>query len=364
MTSTQTSAVLKHEVTPANGSDLRILMVSNFLSVNGTSRGACEELADRLTQSGCQVITTSSRSSRLLRLFDMTSTVWRRRNDFDVAQVDVYSGSAFLWAEAVCLVLRRLKLPYVLALHGGGLPDFAERHSKRVKQLLSTASIVTTPSEFLRDAMSLYRKDMKLIPNSLNLEKYEFRLRTNPQPNLIWLRSLHRMYNPVLAIQVLDRVKKQYPNATLTMVGPDKGDGSLNDVKTEMANLGIADSVELRGVIGKEDVPRTLNEGDIFLNTTNVDNTPISVIEAMACGLCIVSTDVGGIPHLLTDQQDSLLVPPRNADTMADAVCRVLSEPKLSESLSAKAQQNAEKFDWSNTLPMWQSVLRQARSRE
>ena len=359
---TQTDLPSDHKAKIADGSDLRVLMVSNFLSVNGTSRGACEELADRLIRSGCQVITTSTRTSRIPRLLDMTSTAWRRRNDYDVAQVDVYSGSAFVWAEAVCFVLRRLKLPYVLALHGGGLPDFALRRSQRVKRLLSTASIVTTPSEYLRDAMSLYRKDLKLIPNSLDLDNYDFQLRVNPQPNLIWLRSLHRMYNPVLAVQVLARVKQQFPNATLTMVGPDKGEGSLNDVKLEMANLGISDSVELRGVIDKEDVPRTLNEGDVFLNTTNVDNTPISVIEAMACGLCIVSTDVGGIPHLLTHERDALLVPPRNVQAMADAVCRFLSDHGFAESLSRNARQDAEQFDWSNTLPAWQTALRDARS--
>ena len=67
-------------------------------------------------------------------------------------------------------------------------------------------------------------------------------------------------------------------------------------------------------------VPSELNEFDIFLNTTFVDNTPVSVLEAMACGLCVVSTDVGGLSFLLEHEGDALLVPPDNPKAMAAAV--------------------------------------------
>jgi len=98
-------------------------------------------------------------------------------------------------------------------------------------------------------------------------------------------------------------------------------------------------------------------KGDIFLNTTNVDNAPVTVLEAMASGLCVVSTNVGGIPYMLEDEQDALLVPPDDAEAMAAAVRRVLTEPRLAESLSRNARHKAERSDWAVVLPQWETLL-------
>ena len=98
----------KEAATCPEHAERRLLMVSNFLSSTGTSRGACEELAEHLAGVGMNVITTSNKSNKFVRIADMIATVWRYRRRYDVAQIDVYSGSAFVWAEAVCGVLRVL----------------------------------------------------------------------------------------------------------------------------------------------------------------------------------------------------------------------------------------------------------------
>jgi glycosyltransferase involved in cell wall biosynthesis len=100
-----------------------------------------------------------------------------------------------------------------------------------------------------------------------------------------------------------------------------------------------------------------LNRSDIFLNTADIDNTPLSVLEAMASGMCIVSTNVGGIPYLLEHETDALLVPPGDEAAMAAAVRRILTEPGLAERLSRNAYQKAKQFDWSIILPQWDKLL-------
>ena len=119
----------------------------------------------------------------------------------------------------------------------------------------------------------------------------------------------------------------------------------------------VGEPVLFVGGVANSEVPMWLNRGDIFLNTTHVHNTPVSVIEAMACGLVVISTNVGGLPYLLTDGEDALLVPPDDAEAMAAAVRRVLTEPGLAERLSANARRKAESFDWANVLPMWRKLL-------
>ncbi len=341
----------------ADGKKPAVLLVGNFLSAALGTRGVCEDLAVGLQAAGWSVITTSSRLSRVVRLADFLMTVWRERNRYEIALVDVYSGQAFLWAELVCLALRILRKPYVLTLHGGNLPVFAKRSGGRVKHLLQSASVVTTPSPYLLEQMNAYRSDLVLLPNSLDLAKYQFRHRSHPKVTLVWLRAFHHLYNPSLAVKVVALLATHYPAIKLLMIGPDKGDGSRETMMSLAQELGVHERVTCPGMVPKSETARWLQQGDIFLNTTRVDNTPVSVLEAMACGLCIVNTNVGGIPYLLENEYDALLVPDDDAAAMAEAVRRLITEDGLAARLSYNGRRTVEEFGWSKILPKWEDLF-------
>jgi glycosyltransferase involved in cell wall biosynthesis len=332
-------------------------MVGNFLSGSRAYRLVCEDLADRLASRGWAVVTTSREPGRFRRLLDMVGTAWRERRRYGAAQVDLYSGPAYLWAEAVCWTLRRARRPYVLTLHGGDLPKLAARRPGTVARLLRSAAAVTAPSRYLLEKLAPYRPDVRLIPNGLDVAAYPVRPPGPVRPSLIWLRAFHRIYNPELAVEVLARLVSEFPEARLTMVGPDTGDGSLEDARRAARRLGVEDRVEFPGGVVKRDVPQWLQKGDVFLNTTDVDNTPTSVVEAMACGLCVVSTDVGGLPYLLEHGKDALLVAPNDAGAMAGAVRALLTDEGLAGRLSRSASDKARGMDWNVVLPRWEALL-------
>lgn len=341
-------------------SDPSVLIVGNFLSAHGASRGVCEELAPRLRDSGWSVLTTSARRARLLRLADMLSVIWRRRHDYDVAQVDVYSGPAFRWAEAACGLLGRIGKPFVLTLHGGGLPEFCAGQRPRVERLLGRAKAVTVPSPYLLTQMSTYRKDLTHVPNGLDVDAYGTRAPRSLRPRLIWLRAFHEVYNPSMAVRVIARLKDEFPSIQMTMTGPDKGDASRQAALTAVQTYAVSSHVRVEGPIAKSSVPQLLGTGDIFLNTTNVDNTPVSVLEAMASGLCVVSTNVGGIPYLLRSGQDALLVPANDDAAMAAAVRLLLNDAALAQRIQAASIAKVRRFDWSVVLPQWRRILTSA----
>ncbi len=332
------------------------LLVGNFLSEAVVYGSVGEDLARRLTARGWSVVMTSRKVNRPMRIADMLMTAWAQRGRYNVAHIDVFSGPAFSWAEAVCALLRRLHKPYALTLRGGDLPNFASHKPGRVKRLLGSAGVVAAPSGYLLHQMKVYRKEIMLLPNPLEIGNYAYRLRSAPRPQLVWLRAFHDIYNPSLLPATLGELA-DYPSAEAFMVGPDKGDGALERVQRKAAELGLGGRIMFPGPVPKQDVSTWLNRGDIFVNTTNFDNTPTSVLEAMACGLCVVSTNVGGIPYLLEDQSDALLVPPNDPVAMAAAVRRILKEPDLAERLSSNARRKVEQFDWSRILPQWEHIL-------
>ena len=344
-----------------NGHRKTVLVIGNFLSQTLGVWGACESLAAQLRGAGWTVITASDRRRRLSRGLDMVRTAWRHRRDYSVAHVEVYSGKAFLWAEAVCWLLRRGGKPYVLTLHGGNLPAFARRWPGRVGRTLRHAAAVTAPSDYLGERLRSYRPDLDVLPNALDLSTYWFRLRREAAPRLLWMRSFHEIYNPSLAVRALELLPSE---AGLIMVGRDEADGSLEKTRRLASRPRLAGRVELHGAVPKAEVPSWMQRGDVFVNTASVDNTPVTVLEAMACGLCVVSTNVGGIPYLLEDGENALLVPPDDPPAMAQAVERILRDPALALRLSASGRETAERFDWSAILPRWESLLTAAQERE
>ena len=334
-----------------------ILFVGNFLDIRTGTRAVSEDLSIHLAADGWPVLLTSRKRDRVARMIDMLRAVWTNRNSFRVAVIDVYSGPAFRFAEIVARMVRWLDKPYVLVLHGGNLPAFSARRAERVRNLLDHAASVTTPSRYLLETMSGYCDKLRLIPNPITLAAYPVRMPGPARPRLVWLRAFHRIYNPAMAVEAVKFLIREFPEIHLTMIGPDKNDGTLAAVRGLVRRLSLEEHVEIAGPVAKSEVPARLAEADIFLNTTNVDNTPVSVLEAMACGLCVVTTNVGGIPYIVQDGADALLVRRDSPFEMADAIRNILNDEWLARSLSKNARRRVMAFDWSRVLPEWEQLL-------
>jgi glycosyltransferase involved in cell wall biosynthesis len=334
-----------------------VLTVASFLAGHDGRWCYAEDLSVRLRQEGFTVRTASSFYFKPFRLADMVGAALGCRGGFEAALVDVYSGQAFTWAEAVARTLKVRRKPFILALHGGNLPTFASKHTARVQRVLLMADAVVAPSSYLLEAFSKWRSDIRLIPNAIDLALYPRAPRNQSGPMLMWLRSFHFMYDPAMAIRVLARVRSHFPGARLTMVGMDRGDGSQQYCQRLAQDLGLADKVHFRGVVPKQQVGAVLGEGTIFLNTTRVDNTPVSVLEAMACGLCVVSTNAGGVPYLVRDGVDALLVGTGDEDAMTQRVLELLGNEELARKLSEAAATRACEFGWDAILPRWTKLL-------
>jgi glycosyltransferase involved in cell wall biosynthesis len=335
------------------------LIVGNFLSKHGRNRSVCEDLAERLRVAGWNILTTSHKTGRIARLIDMLGACWRWRREYQAAQVDLYSGPAFFWALALGFLLRRLHKPFVITLHGGNLPAFSLKWPRFMGSLLGSASMVTAPSGYLAEALRPFCGDIEILPNAIDISAYPFRLRRKAAPTIVWLRAFHRIYQPTLAVLALADLVGEFPDIRLIMAGPDKLDGSLEATKSLAVSLGVSDRIEYTGSVAKAKVPETINRGDIFLNTSAVDNHPVTLIEAMACGSCVVTTQPGGISYLVENRVNGILVATNEGPALAEGIAGVLRNPGIAEDLSRRARQSVEAFDWACILPRWSQLLGQ-----
>lgn len=326
------------------------------MSEKSNYHSAMAALTKLLQCEGHSVICSSDKTNKLSRLLAMCYTIIKNRKTTDVVLIDTFSTSNFYYALITSQLARILSLKYIPILHGGNLP-YRLKHSEHLSTLIfKYADQNVSPSLYLAQEFKKYNFDTLYIPNTIPLAEIPFKFRKVLAPKLLWVRAFDKIYNPAMAIKVLTILKASHENASLCMVGPDK-DGSLNQTKALAKQLGVANSVTFTGVLPKEQWHQLSQNYDIFINTTNIDNMPVSVVEAMALGLPIVSTNVGGLPYLIENGVDGLLIPVNAENKMAEAIETLLGNVEKATEMSKIAREKAEKFDGSVVKADWNEIL-------
>lgn len=332
-----------------------ILYIGNNLKTKNSNVSSIQVLGGFLEQEGFKMYYASSKPNKVLRLFDMMYTLIRYKKKVDYVIIDTYSTHNFYFALVISQLCRVFRIKYIPNLNGGNLPARLKNHPKMSSLVFSNAFINVSPSYYLKDAFYQFGyKNVKYIPNTIEIKNYNFKLRSFEKIKLFWVRSFSQIYNPELAVRVQRKLIDLGFNAELCMVGPDS-DGTLAKVKSLSKELKV-DTV-FTGKLSKAQWIQLSEHYNIFINTTNFDNAPVSVIEAMALGLPVVSTDVGGIPYLLADHLEGVLVEKNNLDGMVQAVLNIAFDRTFSDKLATNARKKVEQFDWQVVKHAWFDVL-------
>lgn len=335
---------------------MKILYLGNQLSKHGKSPTSIETLGVFLKNEGYTMCYASSKKNTFLRILDMIFSVLKYRNQVEYILIDTYSTSAFWYAFICSQLAMLLKIKYIPILHGGDLPKRLQNNTKLSQLIFKNAYISIAPSNYLKYHFNLYGfQNVEVIPNSIQLEKYEYKKREILKPNLLWVRSFAKIYNPKMAVDVLVLLQEKYPDATLTMVGPEK-DETLNETKDYASRLGVR--VNFTGKLSLLEWTKLAQNFDIFINTTHYDNSPVSVIEAMALGIPVVTTNVGGIPFLLTDKENAILVSDSNVTEMVNGIKKLLIDNDFSIKIIQNAHEFIKEFNWNSVFLKWNNILK------
>lgn len=333
-----------------------LLYVGNHLRNSQSNASYSAVLGPLLQQSGYAVRYTSEKQNKVLRLLDMLWTTFSTRKTTDLVLIDTYSTQNFYYAVLVSQLCRRLGLPYLPLLHGGNLPTRLQHSPKSSKLLFNYADANVSPSRYLKQHFEHFGyQNVVYIPNAITLKDYPFTTRTYQVPKLLWVRSFSEIYNPTLAVEVLSLLQIRGFRAELCMVGPD-ADGSLDAVKKRADALKV--SVTFTGKLSKAEWLELSKDYNVFINTTHFDNMPVSVMEVMALGLPVVSTNVGGMPYLIKHDEDGVLVPPNDKEAMADAIAALFEAPSRAGLMADNARLKVEAFDWTHVKDLWDAVLK------
>ncbi len=335
-----------------------ILYLGNALSKHGFAPSMMETLVSRLS-ANVNIISRSNVKNPIFRLLDMLWAVISQRRQLTLVLIDAFSTNAFWYLYATSMMCRLLGVRYAPVLRGGNLIDRIKRNPSFARSIFGHSVVNVCPSGFLEEGFRAHGFPTTYIPNSLAMANYKFAKREPAKGRILWVRSFHKIYNPGMAVRMVSRLRKENFPVTLCMVGPDK-DGSLAEAQELCRQLDVADYVTFTGWLSKEAWIKRSEDCDIFLNTTNFDNMPVSVIEAMALGLPVVSTNAGGMRFLIEGGRDGILVDIEDEEAMAAALRSVMTDQSLADRLATAARKKAEGFGWEHVLPLWLELINQS----
>ena len=296
------------------------------------------------------------------RLLPYLAALLRAAGRNDLLHLMANSGwSWHLFATPAILVARIRRLPIVINYRGGSAPEFLARQGRWVLPFLRRANVLAVPSGFLAEVFQPYGLNATIVPNIVDLQRFlgaaEARADSGRPLHVVVTRNLEPIYDIATALRAFALIRQSRPDGRMRVAGSGPERDRLME---EARKLGVDEAVEFTGRLDADAMARLYRTADIMLNPSLVDNTPNSILEAWASGVAVVSTRVGGVPHLVAEGRDAILVPAGDPGAMADAVIGLVNDPERLRLLREEGERSARRFAWDQVKPIWLRVYRDA----
>lgn len=189
-------------------------------------------------------------------------------------------------------------------------------------------------------ALNIPMQRHRVIYNGVDVACFPFARRTKSEwPTIVQIGRFYPEKGHVVALKALDLLRKSYPDVRLLLIG----DGPLRSVlETHVRQQGLANAVVFAGV--REDVSAQLGAADIFWMPSEREGLGMACLEAMASGLPVVATAVGGLQEAVSDGETGFLVPQGDAEALAARTALLLNDPALSHRFGTNGRRRVEKL--------------------
>ena len=280
--------------------------------------------------------------------------LWRALADSDIAHIFSAGYWSFLVAPAPALWIAHLrKKKAIIHYHSGEARDHLRRF-RSARAILPKADRLVVPSDYLVRVFREFGLEVQAVPNIVDMSQFSFRRRRPLRPHLICTRGFHPYYGLDVVVRAFAGVQRQFPEARLDLVGKGPSEGGIRALVQELNLSGV----HFTGVASREEIGRFYYRADIFINASWLDNMPVSILEAFACGTPVVSTAAESIPYLVEHERTGLLSAVGDAEGLAANVIRLLRDPELAEHLALKAYDESQAYHWSAVRKQWLATYR------
>jgi len=219
---------------------------------------------------------------------------------------------------------------------------------------------IVVPSRYLQKVFACHQYPARVVRNIVDTSTFRYRERTKLQPRILSVRNLESHYRVDLTIRAFALLKQHYPDATLTVIGY----GSQERALRELAGKQNCDGIRFLGRVEQAQMPQLYDDADIFVNSSVVDNQPVSILEAFAAGLVVVTTGTGDISAMVEHANTGYLVPQEDPVALANTLVSVLEHPEHATLVIRRAAEEVRKYTWSQVCNDWTQIYMKERTNE
>lgn len=268
----------------------------------------------------------------------------------DVVHVFSASYFSFILSPTPAILIGSLfRKKVVLNYHSGEAEDHLESWRRTAVPTLRLADEIVVPSGYLVDVFSKFGLRARAISNTVDTGLFTFRERNPLRPVFLSNRNLERLYNVGCILRAFAIIQSCYPESRLIVAGDGKDRAALEKLAADLR----LDNTEFVGRVTPETMKSLYDAADIYLNSSNIDNMPGSILESFASGLPVVTTDAGGIPYIVDNGKTGLLVKRGDVTGLAAGAIRLLADPQLANSIICNAREECRKYRWSVVCEDW-----------
>src|SRR5215469_940369 len=287
-------------------------------------------------------------------------SLWKNLKGIEVAHIFSASYSSFLVAPLPAWFIARLRgAKTVINYRNGECRDHMQK-SGIARRVLHATDRLVVPSGYLLDVFREFDLAAEVVPNVVDLCQFKYRVRKPMRPHLVCTRGFHRYYGVDVVVRAFAEIQKIHPESRLDLVG---GGPTEPEIRRMIQQLGLC-SVHFKGVISRDEIAQCYDRAHIFINGSNLDNMPVSVLEAFASGTPVISTAPESMPYLVEHERTGLLSAPGNSSALAANVLRVLDDPELALSLAENAREQSRIYSWQSVRQQWLEIYRNLLSRK
>lgn len=278
------------------------------------------------------------------------ASLFFRIRRYDVVHVFSASYWSFVLAPLPAMLVGRLfGRKVVLNYHSGEAQDHFSRWPSAVRATRLAHEIIV-PSDYLVDIFARFGMRARAIVNFVDVERIPYRRRSSLAPRFLSNRNLEPLYNVACILRAFACIQREYPNAELAVAGFGSQREMLESLARELGLRGVS----FIGRVPSNQMGALFDASDVYLNSSNIDNMPLSILDAFASGTPVVSTDAGGIPYIVRNGENGLLVAREDHIALAASAIRLLRDPALAERLSDAARQEClMKYQWPVVRDQW-----------
>ena len=284
--------------------------------------------------------------------------LWTAAGRVDLFHIMANSGwSWHLFTVPAVWIAKLRGVPTVINYRGGEAETFFSKSFKYVKPTLNASSRIVIPSRFLEEVFSKRGVKTQIIANIIDLDRFNVTQNKSKgfSPHLLVSRNLELIYDNETAIRAFNEVTTSYPNARLTIAGTGP---ELENLQSLVKQLGLSEQVIFTGRVDTQQMPALYQSADVMLNPSRVDNMPNSILEALASGVPVVTTNVGGIPYMVEHESTALMVEPEDYKAVASAIRKVLEDKQCQQNLVNAGLALVKQFAWSEVSLHWLSLYK------